>query len=390
MQDSDSRRSTGRLSVTAVSVADLASVVEVPTEHYPHAAGIESGVVVYDAASLDLADPAVRGELAVEWAQVLMDGPGVYAVRGAFADTGVVDAATEVFTRIIAEERARGGDHGDHFGKPGANARIWNAQEKLARMAPEVFVDYFANDVIALGSRSWLGPGYQVTSQVNLVYPGGQAQQPHRDYHLGFQSNEVAEQYPAHVHRLSPTLTLQGVVAHCDMPVESGPTMLLPHSQKYDLGYLAWRDEGVKAYFADHMVQLPLAKGDVVFLSPALLHGAGSNRSADSHRLANLLQVSSAFGRAMESVNRLAMCEAIYPSLTSRIATGQWPARLTEQVIASCAEGYAFPTNLDLDQPVNGLAPASQADILGQALSEGWAPERLAGQLHAHLARTLP
>ena len=28
-------------------------------------------------------------------------------------------------------------------------------------------------------------------------------------------------------------LTLQGAVAHCDMPVESGPTMLLPHSHKY-------------------------------------------------------------------------------------------------------------------------------------------------------------
>ena len=34
--------------------------------------------------------------------------------------------------------------------------------------------------------------------------------------------------YPAHLHRMSPVLTLQGAVAHCDMPVESGPTMLLP------------------------------------------------------------------------------------------------------------------------------------------------------------------
>ena len=34
--------------------------------------------------------------------------------------------------------------------------------------------------------------------------------------------------YPAHLHRMSPVLTLQGAVAHCDMPIESGPTMLLP------------------------------------------------------------------------------------------------------------------------------------------------------------------
>ena len=90
------------------------------------------------------------------------------------------------------------------------------------------------NDMIALISRAWLGPGYQVTSQVNVVRPGGQAQDPHRDYHLGFLSNDVAAQYPTHVHLLSPVLTLQGAVAHSDMPVESGPTMYLPYSHQYD------------------------------------------------------------------------------------------------------------------------------------------------------------
>ena len=51
-----------------------------------------------------------------------------------------------------------------------------------------------------------------------------------RDYHLGFMTDEQAERYPVHVHALSPMLTLQGAGAHFDMPVESGPTMLLPHS----------------------------------------------------------------------------------------------------------------------------------------------------------------
>ena len=32
---------------------------------------------------------------------------------------------------------------------------------------------------------------------------------------------------------MSPVLTLQGAVAHCDMPIESGPTMLLPYSQRF-------------------------------------------------------------------------------------------------------------------------------------------------------------
>ena len=56
-------------------------------------------------------------------------------------------------------------------------------------------------------------------------------------------------------------------------------------------------------------------------------------------------------------------------------------------MIAACAEGYSFPTNLDLDQPVNGLAPATQAEILGQAVAEGWSRRRLETELNAWSAR---
>ena len=51
-------------------------------------------------------------------------------------------------------------------------------------------------------------------------------------------------------------------------------------------------------------MQLPLPKGDAAFFNPALFHGAGTNVSRDIQRVANLLQVSSAFGRAMETVDR--------------------------------------------------------------------------------------
>ncbi len=40
--------------------------------------------------------------------------------------------------------------------------------------------------------------------------------------------------------RVLSVLTLQGAVAHVDMPVESGPTLYLPHSQKSTHGYLAY------------------------------------------------------------------------------------------------------------------------------------------------------
>jgi ectoine hydroxylase-related dioxygenase (phytanoyl-CoA dioxygenase family) len=348
---------------------------------YPHASAVERNVPVYDCGLLE-GDRVVQAELV----RALADGPGIVVFRGAFPDPRVVDRATDVFEALIAEQRASGAAAGDHFAKPGANDRVWNALEKAALYDAEAFADYYANEILALVAGAWLGPGYQVTSQLNVVNPGGAAQTVHRDYHLGFLTNEVAAAYPAQVHRLSPVLTLQGAVAHCDMPVESGPTMYLPHSQKYEPGYLAWRRPEFRAYFEAHQVQLPLAKGDAVFFNPALFHAAGTNRSADIRRMANLLQVSSAFGRAMETVDREAVANAVYPVLLKRKAEGADQAWL-DHVVAASAEGYPFPTNLDSDPPVDGLAPPSQADLVRRALREEWTPEALRAELRAGAER---
>ncbi len=373
-----------------VRLADLVEVVSEPTraDDYPHAAGVEQGVVVYASATLRAAVASPEGEDAVraELVHALTDGPGIVVLKGAWDDHDVVDRATAAFEEVIAQEKAAGGAAGDHFAKPGANDRIWNALEKLAVTDPATFVDYYANDVLALVSTAWLGPAYQVTSQVNVVRPGGVAQDPHRDYHLGFLSDDAAARYPAHVHLLSPVLTLQGAVAHVDMPVESGPTLYLPHSQKYGPGYLAYRRDDVRSYFAEHHVQLPLEKGDAVFFNPALLHGAGSNVSADVQRVANLLQVSSAFGRAMEAVDRARATTAVYPTLLERKAAG-WSDAALRRVVASVAEGYPFPTNLDLDQPVDGMTPLSQAEIVEQALAAGRDADQVGQALGAYAAR---
>ncbi|KAA1378368.1 phytanoyl-CoA dioxygenase family protein [Aeromicrobium fastidiosum] len=369
-----------RLHESDCSVDDFDAVVRATTDvaDYPHADRVEQGVLVYESAVLRAATSTEAGSAEVEGELVraLSDGPGVVALKGAFTDPSVIDRVTAVFDEIIVDERAAGTAPGDHFAKPGANSRVWNALEKLAVRDPGAFVDYYANDVLALISRAWLGPAYQVTSQVNVVRPGGVAQDPHRDYHLGFLSNEVVERYPAHVHVLSPVLTLQGAVAHSDMPVESGPTMYLPHSHQYAPGYLAWRLPEFREYFAEHHVQLPLAKGDAAFFNPAVFHGAGTNVSTDVQRMANLLQVSSAFGRAMESVDRARVSKAVYPALLERLAAGAGSG-LVANAVAASAEGYPFPTNLDLDANVNGLTPLSQAEIVQRALAEGWTPAEL-------------
>ena len=358
------------------SLDEFRSIVERPTDvdDYPHASRTEQGAVIYDAAALT-PSKACLGEIA----EVLSNGPGIVVLEGAVAPE-TIDAATVAFESIIDGERETKGEVGDHFATAGDNDRVWNALEKLAIANPDVFVDYYANNSIALASLAWLGPNYQMTSQVNVVNPGGKAQQPHRDYHLGFMEDDDAEQYPAHIHRLSPVLTLQGAVAHCDMPIETGPTMYLPHSQKYEPGYLAWRRDDFKLYFEENHAQLPLAKGDAVFFNPAVFHGAGTNRTADVRRMANLLQVSAAFGRAMEDVNRRAMVRAIYPSLLAEVDAGADRAGL-DRAIAASAEGYAFPGDLDVDQPLDGLTPPSDAVIVRRALDERLTPTQLAEQL---------
>ena len=354
-------------------LSDLLAVLDEQTrlEDYPHASRVDQQVLVYDSAAVrpQLADGEGRREIQAELARALSSGPGIVVFARAFDDESVLDRTTAAFNRMIADQRSRGTAAGDHFAKPGANDRVWNALEKLAVTDPEAFVAYYANDVVALAATAWLGPGYQVTSQVNVVNPGGAGQTVHRDYHLGFQSDEVCADYPAHVHALSQVLTLQGAVAHCDMPVVSGPTLYLPHSQKYSHGYVAYRRPEFQEYFEEHHIQLPLAKGDAVFFNPALFHAAGSNHSSDIKRMANLLQISSAFGRTMETVDRERTVNAIYAALQVARDNGLADEAVAH-VIAASAEGYSFPTNLDRDQPVGGLAPQTQAELVARAVRE--------------------
>ncbi|MEO5711315.1 MAG: phytanoyl-CoA dioxygenase family protein [Nocardioidaceae bacterium] len=385
-------RTAGWLSAADCSLHDFAALVDQRTQlaDYPYADAVASNVLVYGEKLQSASTPGPqRAALQAELMRALTDGPGIVVFKQAFGDTSVVDRASEAFLAQIATEKAAGVTGGDHFAQPGVNDRVWGALDKLAVADPAVFADYYANDVIALVSDAWLGPDYQVTSQVNVVNPGGQAQTAHRDYHLGFMDSAGAARFPAHAHRLSPALTLQGAVAHCDMPIETGPTLYLPYSHQYELGYLAFHLPEFTEYFLANYTQLPLEKGDAAFFNPALFHGAGTNVTTDVRRMANLLQVSSAFGRAMESVDRVAMCRALFPVLAAKRTAGASEAALGN-VVAAAAKGYAFPTNLDRDQPIGGLAPQTQADLLRQALAEGWPREAFEVALDAQAERTHP
>ena len=358
---------------------------------WPFALTVDRNVPVYDGQAVRETVAAGSGPaLMAEWLAALSTGPGVIAIKRALADGSVLDRATAIFDAIIEQQRRSQTGGGDHFAKPGANDRIWNALQKHCLSDPENFAAYYGNVAIDLVCRAWLGDGYQMTAQVNRVNPGGEAQTAHRDYHLGFMTPERLEKFPAHSHRLSPVLTLQGAVAHCDMPIESGPTQYLPYSQTFLEGYVAYGRPEYQRWFADHRVQLPLAKGDAVFFNPALMHAAGANVTKDTYRTANLLQVSSALGRATEAIDRTRMVVALYPALHAGLKAGTMTQQAADCAVAASAEGYAFPTNLDNDPPIGGLAPKTQADLMREALRAGMSPEVFATTARRQAERRNP
>jgi ectoine hydroxylase-related dioxygenase (phytanoyl-CoA dioxygenase family) len=381
---------SGWVSNKGDQLAELKVLAESKTllSDYKFASSVEQNALVYDCERLlpQISSRDGRRAVMAELGRALLSGPGIVAFKGMYPDTAIVDRVSNVYWQIIEEQHARGEAKGDHYAKPGSNDRVWNVQEKLALRDPEAFVDYYANDFISLIATAWLGPAYQITTQVNVVNPGGDAQQPHRDYHLGFLTDEQAFDYPTHVHLLSPVLTLQGAVAHTNMPRETGPTMYLPHSQKMVSGYVAWRNPVIREYFAENYAQLPLHKGDGAFFNPAVFHAAGTNQTKDIKRMANLMQIGSAFGRTLETVNRQQMSNAIYPTLQKRKADG-WSRQSLLNSIAACAEGYAFPTNLDRDPPLKGLAPQSQSDFVWQALESDKSASDLSATLEALSSR---
>ncbi|MFT5706970.1 MAG: ectoine hydroxylase-related dioxygenase (phytanoyl-CoA dioxygenase family) [Oceanospirillaceae bacterium] len=339
---------------------------------YPLAQQICKQIPIYAGDELLTAiEQGKDGAYMAEIAQVLDIGPGVFVIKNAYQDLTVIEKMNNVFKQLL--EQQRNAKAADHFATAGANGRVWNVFEKSAKADPSTFIEYYKNPILQLAAQAWLGPDYQITAQLNVVYPGGGAQHPHRDYHLGFQENDNIAKYPLHVHKMSRYLTLQGGIAHSDMPIASGPTQLLPFSQQYDLGYLAWRNSEFKDYFKAHKVQLSLEQGDALFFNPALFHAAGDNQTKNIERSVNLLQVSSAFSKPMETVNSTQISGLVYPHLSALFQQKFLSSAELNAIISASCDGYSFPSNLDTDPPnSNSMAPQTAAQLTIQALQENW------------------
>ena len=197
---------------------------------YPHADRVEQGVLVYEAergAPAARRPPRRRRPCGPSSPTRSPTGPASSCSPAPSTPTSST-GSPRCSSGSSPTRRPPGGPPATTSRSPARTTGCGTPWRRLAVADPEAFVAYYANDILALAATAWLGPGYQVTSQVNVVNPGGAGQTVHRDYHLGFQSPEVTGRYPGRVHDVSPLLTLQGAVAHCDMPVETGPDALPP------------------------------------------------------------------------------------------------------------------------------------------------------------------
>ncbi|KAI4715797.1 PhyH-domain-containing protein [Aureobasidium sp. EXF-10727] len=359
-------------------VSSLAKVCNrtVSKKDYPLTSDVQKNIPVYDLAQYS-SEKTAADKLQDEWYEILANGPGVFVVQNMYTDQSVLEATNDAFHQII--EREKSNTRGDHFGH-GKNERIWNSFSKHGLQDPKSFVQYYSNPWLARICEAWLGQQYRITAQTNIVKPGGAAQTSHRDYHLGFQTVEGCSRFPKGIQYASQFLTLQGAVAQSDMPLESGPTRFLPFSHKLDSGYMAYRQPEFDQYFDEHWVSLPLKKGDGIFFNPALHHAAGNNTST-LDRSANLLQISSAFGKPMEHIDAIPLVRTCWPEIESLYKTQGLSDRL-ETVISAIGEGYPFPTNLDNRPPApSGMAPSNEQDILREAIMAGWDTDRVIAAL---------
>ena len=159
---------------------DLLEVLQTATvlADYPTAARVEQGVLIYVAGTLRdrCADEDGRREVEAELSRAFADGPGIVVIEGAF-EAGVVDRVTAAFDGLIADPARGRGDGGRPLRQAGRQRPGLERPGEAGRRATPRRSSTTTPTTWSPSRRAaWLGPGYQVTSQVNVVNPGGAGQ----------------------------------------------------------------------------------------------------------------------------------------------------------------------------------------------------------------------
>ena len=279
------------------------------------AGSVEKNIPIYSASEIEpTLSSDQRQALMAEWAYVFSQRSGIVVIKGALSDMETIDQITDLFNTIIEEERLESSG-GDHFGERGANDRIWNSLQKLCLRDPKLFARYFASPAIAAVSEAWLNGPCKMTTQVNLVRPGGKPQVCHRDYHLGFMTLEQAERFPAHAHLFSGGLTLQGAIAHCDVPIpKAAPQNCCPIHNALRRAISRRNCQNLERFLKSVLYNCPSKKVTLSF----------STQRSFMRRGKTVLQIfivwstyckSLPMGRSLEQIDRPSMLKALYPAL---------------------------------------------------------------------------
>ena len=219
------------LSASECRLDDLLAVLADGThlDRYPHADRAVQGVLVYDSAAIAavMGDPARRRELQAELADALANGPGVVVFAGRVRGRRgrrCGDRRVRRHHRRAACRRAARRATTSASPAPTTGSGTPSRSSRSAR--PTCSSATTPTTSSRWRRQAWLGPGYQITSQVNVVNPGGLAQARTATTTSASSRTRSPPSSRRTCTPVSPVLTLQGAVAHSDMPVESGPTLL--------------------------------------------------------------------------------------------------------------------------------------------------------------------
>ena len=185
-----------------------------------------------------------------EWVEALTDGPGVVSIRGAFATPGAIDAANAALLGDHRRGAAEATSAAAIISPSPAPMTASGTRSKSSACATRTSSPHTTP---TRSSRSCRRPGSAraIRSPRSSTSSTPAARPSPCTATIIWVSNRLAEieRFPVHVHRLSPVLTLQGAVAHCDMPLESGPTLYLPYLAKLPARLLRLARPEFKDYF---------------------------------------------------------------------------------------------------------------------------------------------
>jgi hypothetical protein len=159
---------------------------------------------------------------------------------------------------------------------------------------------------------------------------------------MGFFSPEKCVKFPRLLQIANKTMTLQGAVAHSDMPLPSGPTRFLPFSQLSEAGYMARCRDEFQQLFQEHYVSIALEKGVGIFFNPWILHAAGNNVTTDFYRSAQLIQVNSIFGKPSEWINAVPIVHKWGEVMRDKYRKEGMSPEI-KALIQAVGDGYQFP-----------------------------------------------